>query len=378
MNQPIELESFRGKGTVTVCTRGGGWLRRPATTSDNQMARKSPRADGRQLRPTPHASATTTFNWKGTVIIGAIAVAGAYTTASRSIPAASTSSGLVTKAAAAARCRHNMFRIAASSIRDAGDGVFSKVFIKRGHVCCFFDGRDVFDEAELSGFQDYGLNFEQTAEVDRPGVRFGLRGVPEGCGVVSMMNDAAAPIKLKPRTTLAHIQQQIAEYERVASRTNAVEALPGGDPFVFYATRDIAPGDELYYSYGAHYWLTREAEALASPLLALAVWMTIPENDATVFRYEADEQRIGLEGGRELTDEAAARFMVGFLRLRPDSAVWSRFEGASPQGAGRSARPAKGRRASSSSSSHGHAERLQAMVAHVAGDGELFHVEREL
>jgi hypothetical protein len=116
---------------------------------------------------------------------------------------------LLPRETAAAACQHNAFQITRSTIPRAGNGLFAQSTIEPGHVCCYFDGRDVVDQAELSGFEDYGehdpqkirpcrhgcscaraamagLNFDRTAEEDQPGVRFGVREPRDNCGVVSL------------------------------------------------------------------------------------------------------------------------------------------------------------------------------------------------
>lgn len=143
-------------------------------------------------------------------------------------------------------------------VRPAGSkglGVFATRRIRRGELCCWYDGmlcpNRMFATA-VTG--DFGYAQSTVNDQVIAGFRTMLR--PGGCA--QLCNDASTEyIDMTDLKYLKHINVTKALYSEAS----------GGKAMIFFATKPIAKGDELLYSYGAEYWATkklREADAPGS------------------------------------------------------------------------------------------------------------------
>lgn len=148
-------------------------------------------------------------------------------------------------------CVGNGVSVSPSSIPNAGNGLFAERAFTRGDVVTFMDGftlsdRDVRDREphQLSHVRTLMTHF---LVID------GLKEPFEGAGGGSFANDSLCPKRNNARFETWRCDD--------LSRFNTV--------IVLRAVRDIAPGEEVFVSYGSTYW-RRHASAPPPPTLSRA------------------------------------------------------------------------------------------------------------
>jgi hypothetical protein len=136
-----------------------------------------------------------------------------------------------------------------------GQGVFATRRIRRGELCCWYDGmlcpNGMFATA-VTG--DFGYAQSTVNDQIIAGFRTMLR--PGGCA--QLCNDAST--EYTDMTDLKYLKHINVTKELYCEAS-------GGEATGFVATKPIAKGDELLYSYGSEYWATkklREADAPGS------------------------------------------------------------------------------------------------------------------
>ena len=147
------------------------------------------------------------------------------------------------------------FPVEVRSAGAKGQGVFATRRIRRGEICCWYDGmlcpNAVFATAVTGDF-----GYAQLADDDQ--VIAGFRSMVRPGGCAQLCNDACTEYAdMMDLKYLKHTNVAKHSYRKV-SGGGATTGL------IFVATKPIAKGDELLYSYGPEYWAAkrlREADA---------------------------------------------------------------------------------------------------------------------
>ena len=311
----------------------------------------------------------------------------------------------LTQPEAAALCKHRKFIIRESSIAEAGEGVFTAAAIAKGELVGFYEGDDFTQEQVYD--PEYTAMFQSSPYVlENPhgGLRMGLSPPKEAsCGVAQMMNDAApSALKALPRNlTLKQLNTALASYQRESLARNNVacaattyrgngqgaSVVDENNPYLFFATRDLKPGEELFHKYGATYWVSamlRQERGMRKLALFMALsilsdghpsmGVTLTQGDVTwsVVYSQSARALVRVEiGGEEqsfpLGEEFAGPFLAGSLKMGSSgdgtisdeelAALWPDLleDGGQPLPVGASA-----------------ADKLDAAVKHLASGGAVF------
>lgn len=169
-----------------------------------------------------------------------------------------------------------MLVVSPSLIKNAGLGVFAKRNVKKGQIVCFYDGLDV--EVNNDVFDAYAMGHPTLEGMCRKG--YDKQRCAKGVG--QFINDGAMldlsdediirltkhkePLEINPKG-VEHVLDIIQQYQ-----TNTTVKQNAGfidDKFNVVATTNIKKGDELYFTYGANYWLNRTQKLTSSPFTRL-------------------------------------------------------------------------------------------------------------
>jgi len=133
-------------------------------------------------------------------------------------------------------------------VRDAGHmgkGVFATKNIKRGNICCYYDGIYCAD-MEHATLTSNAYGYAQALKCGAT-----LAGFTEqfhNGGVAQLINDASTDYK----------SDKDKEYLKKINVT-FVDAVDIDKPLICVATRNIKKGEQLFYNYGCDtYWKTRK------------------------------------------------------------------------------------------------------------------------
>jgi SET domain-containing protein len=166
-----------------------------------------------------------------------------------------------------------------STIPNAGNGVFTKNFIKKGTPVCYYAGVDESKETILSdgfpvSYDSYALEHPKLEGVVRVGFRY-----PEGThGVAQLVNDPCmfdlSKLTLNENglfsiKTMKKLQDIY--YTCVKAKMNIENGED--DVFVSYSTRDIQAGEELFFPYSHEYWVTHFVKTSKYPLQKVLAMM---------------------------------------------------------------------------------------------------------
>jgi len=132
-------------------------------------------------------------------------------------------------------------------VRPAGDkgmGVFAKRYIKKGEICCYYDG--VITRGKYQAMFTTGKHGFAQAVFDSDGDEDALAGFRTQLrfgGCAQMCNDALTTYT--DENDLTYLKN-----------INVKEKQISPNSMVFVATKRIKKGKELLYSYGPDYWRT--------------------------------------------------------------------------------------------------------------------------
>ena len=144
-------------------------------------------------------------------------------------------------------------------VRDAGKkgrGVFATRIIRKGEVCCWYDGI-VTDGIATAHWTTGMTGYAQRLLEDRDWFIAGFRSQFRPGGCAQLCNDASTDYSTHDVGYLKQI--------------NVKEAMSAEGAFAFVATKRIKQGEELLYSYGPGYW---EFRKLAAGLSAQAAFVS--------------------------------------------------------------------------------------------------------
>jgi hypothetical protein len=202
------------------------------------------------------------------------------------------------------------FVIKASSVSNAGNGVFVTKDYNKGDYVCFYDGEDV----DITDQDEYSMGHPTNPNMTRKG----FRDVRTPDGVAQFINDGAAllvnifddycPPTLKIMYNFIDVYKTIS-----AAKCNV---MFGDMNFGMYATKNIKAGDELFFSYGADYWLSRIAAATDKPLVRLMISMLCGD-------IELQNNKLYWRG--QCINEKIAIGLIHAIGLSVDSAMWDFF-----------------------------------------------------
>ena len=244
-----------------------------------------------------------------------------------------------------ARCAHHRF-----TYRRLGRPLKTEVAISEGQLCCYYGGRD-YATAEAAA----SVPGPRQSAASGGGVR--VAHLPEthpldACGVAQLAMDAHR-ITLDHPTRLSAAMRAVRDYEAAAVRDNSVRQV-ASEPFGYFATRDLKPGDEVTSAFGASYWLKallRHEERPAARLLlcvvqaqyermmqgvdAVSECTTLRDatGDTMEFVFSTKAQAVVLRSGEisspvlsEMSEMQAGGFIVRFLRVGvKSSGFWPSF-----------------------------------------------------
>lgn len=220
--------------------------------------------------------------------------------------------------------------IRASSIPDAGLGVFlssESEPVPAGTLLTIYGDRNVHT-ADLED-NEYGMYNPQRPDRSRLGSPWS-GPVPSRVKaqekVGHIINDGAS-ISIPPSDRGAPLlgmegfKRLVQEYEKMsAERANV--GFPGhgmaSKMWEMRAMRPIAPGEELFWSYGTQYWLHRIGMTAMDPLALLLVYLYTIEEDG----FEGDHLYVDEQGrprlsssGKEVSEQHCRQFLVDFMHF---------------------------------------------------------------
>ena len=137
------------------------------------------------------------------------------------------------------------YPVEVKSAGDKGMGVFATRNIKRGEVCCYYDGLVTFGVAKgamITGEQGYNQAFANDQ------VLAGFKQQFRVGGCAQMCNDAST----------TYTDDKDLKYLK---NINVADQEIAGMGMAFVATKRIKKGEELLYSYGPQYWQIHNARA---------------------------------------------------------------------------------------------------------------------
>lgn len=281
------------------------------------------------------------------------------------------------------RCAHRRF-----SYRGLGSPLRTDDRIAEGALCCYYGGRDFPDaqaamaakgprQAHLPRTNNALLCICRAATSQHlrwqaspsGGVRVAHLPPLDACGVGQLAMDAHR-IELAHPTRLSEALRAVREYEKAAVRDNSVKQV-ATEPFAYYATRTLKPGDEVTAAFGASYWLTalrqhekRPATRLLLCLVQAEYQHMMRDREATAscatlqdatgetieFVFSSKAQALVLRSGAPLTEMMAGGFIVRSLRVGVKSeAFWGGIAEVQPEDSA--------------------LQRLQKLVRHLVKDG---------
>lgn len=209
-----------------------------------------------------------------------------------------------------------------SSVKNAGNGVFTKNSIKNGSKVCYYAGRDETRQSDntlAASRDDRGvLRFKSVQEYTIPNfmdpyameslddefVRIGFRQSEGSHGVGQLVNDYCMfdPTKLPLNSngifTISSFNKLKDIYIACSLEKANVSFKIDGQKWVLYAYRDIREGEELFLHYGEGYWTNVFFQKSEYPLhkviafLEYAIEYVISKNDASCYTFM---QMVGIE-----------------------------------------------------------------------------------
>lgn len=141
-----------------------------------------------------------------------------------------------------------------SAIPNAGNGVFATEDIKKGERVCYYDGEDI--EASKVNICETDMSYALTKVGEKePWTRLGFEFPKTLYGVGQICNDGAYPI-FRDEHDFKMVVEDLDIYTK-KSMDNLNVAQEDKNSFWFVALRDIQKGEELFYSYGPKYWMSK-------------------------------------------------------------------------------------------------------------------------
>lgn len=238
----------------------------------------------------------------------------------------------------AQRCAANKF-----SYKGLGGMLQTDTAIRKGDLCCYYGGKD-YTDAE----QDKHEGTAHKMANPNGGVRVAHLPPLDACGVAQLAMDRHR-IKVPHPTKLSTVLRAVRDYEKAAVADNSVQSWlsVAGEPFAYYATRDLQPGDEITTAFGAGYWLmalrhaetrpvTRLLLCIASasyqhmmterPAMSECAALREPSGATLEIVFSTQQQAVVLRSGAPLSEMQAGGFIVKFLRVGVKSErFWAPF-----------------------------------------------------
>ena len=222
------------------------------------------------------------------------------------------------------RCAAHKF-----SYKGLGGRLQTDTAIGKDDLCCYYGGKDYTDAEE-----DKHKSIAHKMASPSGGVRVAHLPPLDACGVAQLAMDRHR-IELPHPTKLSSVLRAVRQYEKAAVADNSIRMV-AGEPFAYYATRDLQPGDEITTAFGADYWLTalRNAEArpvtrlllcIASasyqhmmterPAMSECAALREPSGTTLEFVFSTQQQAVVLRSGAPPSEMQAGGFIVKFLRV---------------------------------------------------------------
>ena len=164
--------------------------------------------------------------------------------------------------------------VKASTIPNSGIGVFTENFIKKGTPVCYYAGVNEPKQTILS--DGFPVSYDPYAlELEGGVVRVGFR-YPEGThGVAQLVNDPfmfdLSKLSLN-ENGLFSIKSMKKLEDIYHACVKAKMNIEGGED-VYYSTRDIQAGEELFFPYSPEYWVSHFVKTSKYPLQKVLAMM---------------------------------------------------------------------------------------------------------
>lgn len=222
------------------------------------------------------------------------------------------------------RCAAHKF-----SYKGLGGRLQTDTAISKGDLCCYYGGKD-YTDAE----QDKHKGISHKIANPNGGVRVAHLPPLDACGVAQLAMDKHR-IELSHPTKLSSVLRAVRDYEKAAVADNSIR-VAAGEPFAYYATRDLQPGDEITTAFGTDHWLTALRNTEARPATRLLLCIAVasyrhmiterpamsectalrePSGTTLEFVFSSQQQAILLRSGAPPSEMQAGGFIVKFLRV---------------------------------------------------------------
>jgi hypothetical protein len=163
-----------------------------------------------------------------------------------------------------------------STIPNSGNGVFTQNFIKKGTPVCYYAGVNISNQTIMSdgfpaSYDSYALEHPKLEGVVRVGFRYaeGTHGVAQLVNDPCMFDLSKLPLNENGLFSIKSMKKlQDIYYICVKAKMN----IEGAED-VYYSTRDIQAGEELFFPYSHEYWVTHFVKTSKYPLQKVLAMM---------------------------------------------------------------------------------------------------------
>jgi SET domain-containing protein len=200
-------------------------------------------------------------------------------------------------------CIGKDYPVEVKSAGDKGMGVFATKNIKRGSICCYYDGFICADDVSsmlTTGEHNFGQQIGGGPQIDLWHLA-GFRSQLRNGGCAQMCNDAST----------TYTDDEDLTYLKNINVTAYNMRNESGQPgFFFVATKRIKKGEELLYSYGSGFWngkYAREARPEDEDHSVKAYFKKVSDDviaklDQRIAKSTSEKEIRRLKGEKEMID----------------------------------------------------------------------------
>ena len=109
-----------------------------------------------------------------------------------------------------------------------------------------------------------------------------------------------------------------------SNEQQTVRTKATGQGYLMFSTRMIVAGEELFFSYGHPYWLSKLVAAVDCAVFRLLIWILTQNlsQHPQPFTYDETLRQVTMSSGKYLRDADAAWFIKHFLRVSEHDSRW--------------------------------------------------------